>query len=94
VYVNDVILEELLLQDGRLLLQYVFQWNCCQNCAFCVSLSSDCVTTDRSKIKRNILELQYSVSVAFATEHSLHLDMESDTFLWFLSDRYYELIVY
>jgi len=59
-----------------------------------VSLSSDCVTTDRSKIKRNILELQYSVSVAFATEHSLHLDMESDTFLWFLSDRYYELIVY
>ena len=38
-----------------------------------------------AKIKRNIFELEYSVHVAFATEHSLHREMESDTFLWFLS---------
>jgi hypothetical protein len=52
-----------------------------------VSLSSDRVTNYRRKIKRNVFEFQYSVFVAFAMEHILHLEMKSDSFLWFLSDR-------
>jgi hypothetical protein len=53
---------------------------------FYVSLSLDCVTY-RCRIKHYIFELRYSVSVAFDTEHSLHLEIESGTFLGFPSNR-------